>query len=43
MLDKRGSGEVRHDHEESGHLNSLDAVGTPIPPVSDDLESELPF
>ncbi|MCC7028694.1 MAG: single-stranded DNA-binding protein [Chitinophagaceae bacterium] len=43
MLDKRGSGEVRHDHDENGHLGNLDTAGTPIPPVSDDLDSELPF
>ncbi len=43
MLDKRGSGEIKHDHDENGHLSNLDTAGTPIPPVSDDLDSELPF
>lgn len=43
MLDKRGAGEVKHDHEENGVLNTHDPVGTPPPPNSDDLDSELPF
>ena len=43
MLDKRGTYETKHEHEENGAANPLDTMETPLPLNSDDLGSELPF
>lgn len=43
MLDKRGTGDIKHEHDENGTLNLPGNIDTHIPLNSDDLESELPF
>ncbi|HMT35209.1 MAG TPA: single-stranded DNA-binding protein [Chitinophagaceae bacterium] len=43
MLDKRNTGDVKHEHEDHPNLNNVPHIDSSLPLNTDDLESELPF
>ncbi|HQW46041.1 MAG: single-stranded DNA-binding protein [Bacteroidetes bacterium] len=43
MLDKRNTGDVKHEHEDHPNLNTVPHIDSSLPLNTDDLESELPF